>query len=1125
MGTGSLLGFVLKRLRAHARLQSLVALGALCAAMLMAAVIIYADAVRDLGLAFAIRQYERDSLDVSVYSSSQRIAPADYALREDETARQLRAALGNLAKEYIRYGRTATFFLTPPGAAVPTDENRPRAHLQFLEGLETRVRLVAGRQPRVAARSVAEPPFIEAWVSSAAAAQLGLAVGDRFDLHPYWALEAPPIPVEVVGIFEPLHANDRVWRSREERLVVTSTRWPTYPFFVPEATVTGALVAYLPSIDGTFETIAVVSTEAIDSRNALGLAERLRALAVNLPRAVPRTSVTTELSNAIDLYRTKLFFTRLPLFALIAQVVGIVVLYLVLVSSLVADRRAEEWALLQSRGASTRHVLLLAVAEAALIALPAAALGPPLAAAGTSLLGYAPAFRSLSGGHPLEVSLSIEAWGLAMLGAVVAAVAIAAPAVRSGQRSLVQLRHISARPQQRPAFLRYYVDVAVLAIAAVAFYQLRNEGSLARERLLGGTATDPVLLAAPSLFMLAVALTVLRLLPLALRALTFLARFARGVTLPLALWQLVRRPLHHSRLTLLLMLTTAVGVFAAGFRATLERSYDDRAAYEAAAPARVLGLRSEPNRSIDSLLQAASSTLSLPADDIMPAIRTEASYSLSRFRTVDVHLLGLVPELASEFAFWRRDFAADSLPSLMASLAAARTEVIPGVPVPAHAQCLGIRAKLPPELPRARLALRLRALDARAWELPAVSLGQPDGDGWQLFVVPLSLECLGPTYWTGARQHPPDSDHLVIDAVYLRPGSVLQVPLTVAWYIDELLAGQDPPADTGAWFAVVIESFDDLAPYEPVGGVSSAVDPGSIAAAEPSGAHGRAVLVSTRMGPGASPVSGVRPRLVAALPLLASAAFLEKSRLRNGDELELFLNAQVVRAHIVGTFELFPPYRPDADLPLLVTDFATLRVLASRLPALAGVLAPNELWLGLEPQPQAQLGEGSGLRADSLLRRSQVRALAESDPLVAASWEGILFFSFAAVLALTAVGFASYAYLAAERRALEFAVLRTVGLSPVQVFTTLLWEHAFVIVVGLGVGTALGFPLGRLMVDYLAFTETGEPIVPPLVATVRWPAVALLYGVIVLVFSGTMMALAALYARLALHRTLRLGEA
>lgn len=1122
--TSSSLGFLrfaLRRMRAHARLEALVAAGAVTAAALMASVIIYADAVRDLGLAFALRQHAPDELDVRVFSSSQRLAPEEYRYQVAETDRQLRAALGDASREVLRYGRTATFFLTRPGESVPSDEDRPRAHFQFFDGLDQRVRVVEGRPPRAASAS-AGAPTVEAWVSRAAAAQLGIAVGDRFDLHPFWALEMDPVRVVVVGVFEPIDPNDRVWRTREERLVVTTTRWPTYPLFVPESSITGALVSYLPSIDGAFETVAVVDLRAVNSRTADGLQRRLEALAAALPQAIPRTTVETALPEAIEVYRTKLFFTRLPLFALIVQVVGIVLLYLVIVATLLADRRAGEWAVLSSRGASFRHVMGLAAVEAAVIGGAAAALGPPVAAVGTALLGYTPAFRALSGGQPLTVRPTPEAWLMAVLGAGLAGATIAWCAARSGMRTAIEHRQAAARPPSQPAFLRTYLDVAVLVVAAIAFYQLRSEGSLARQRLLGGATADPVLLAAPTLFMLAVGLVVLRLLPVALRLLALVATSARGVIVPLALWQLVRRPLHHVRLTLLLILATAIGVFAAGFRATLERSYDDRAAYEAGSPARLVGLRVPPGLPPERAIASLADALGVPPDEVALAVRLDASYAAARFRSESVTVLAVDPAATTRIAFWRRDFSGAPLRTLMESLERGRVAQTPGIPVPNDA-CLGLRAKLPAELPRARLGVRLRSPDGRAWDLPALPYGGPSPEGWQLFLVPTGTGCFGPEYWQSTRTSPPDAPSLQLEAVYLRPGAVLSAPVSAVWYLDEVLAGPAPGAEGAPWpDAVLLEAFDDLSSFEPIGGVSSAVDPGTLVAAMVSGANGRAARVSTRVGPGASPLSGLRTRNEGRLPVLAAEEFLRRWRLGEGDEFALFLNAQVVPARIVGRFELFPGYRPEDDAPLLVTDFASLRVLASRLPSLATVPEPNEVWLGREPgEPFPRT---DSIRAEALLRRSDLRAAAASDPLAAASWEGILFLSFATVLGLTAVGFAAYAYLAAERRALEFAVLRTVGFSPAQVFGTLLWEHVVVIGAGLAVGTGLGLPLARLMVDYVAFTETGEAVVPPLVAEVRWTAVLALYVVIGLVFLVTMMALAATYARLALHRALRLGE-
>ena len=185
-------------------------------------------------------------------------------------------------------------------------------------------------------------------------------------------------------------------------------------------------------------------------------------------------------------------------------------------------------------------------------------------------------------------------------------------------------------------------------------------------------------------------------------------------------------------------------------------------------------------------------------------------------------------------------------------------------------------------------------------------------------------------------------------------------------------------------------------------------------------------------------------------------------------------------------------------------------------------IAPELLWQA----KRAGFGDETiGQRLEPFLfDRRDVRAAQEADPLVAASWEGILFLSFAAVLLLTGLGFAVYATLAVQSRSLEFAILRTMGYTSRQVLSLVSFEQLFVIVAGVVVGTFLGFPLGRLMIGYLGVTESGADPVPPLVSQVSWSAVLTVYALLGIVFLGTIASLAAVYARLAVHKALRIGE-
>ena len=168
--------------------------------------------------------------------------------------------------------------------------------------------------------------------------------------------------------------------------------------------------------------------------------------------------------------------------------------------------------------------------------------------------------------------------------------------------------------------------------------------------------------------------------------------------------------------------------------------------------------------------------------------------------------------------------------------------------------------------------------------------------------------------------------------------------------------------------------------------------------------------------------------------------------------------------------------------------------------------------------------EAGGVVAESLFDKVDIRAAQDADPLIAASWEGILFLSFAAVLLLTGLGFAVYATLAVQSRSLEFAILRTMGYTNRQVLGLVSFEQMFVIVAGVVVGTFLGFPLGRLMIGYLGVTESGADPVPPLISQVSWSAVLTVYALLAIVFIGTIASLAAVYSRLAVHKALRIGE-
>jgi hypothetical protein len=278
---------------------------------------------------------------------------------------------------------------------------------------------------------------------------------------------------------------------------------------------------------------------------------------------------------------------------------------------------------------------------------------------------------------------------------------------------------------------------------------------------------------------------------------------------------------------------------------------------------------------------------------------------------------------------------------------------------------------------------------------------------------------------------------------------------------------------------------------------------------------------------GGVPVTGVRVKGPdVAVPVLLRQDALDEIQREIGEEITVYTNGQYILVRLAGTFELFPSWRPDQSDELMVADLGALQVAATRVPTAASGAFPNEAWLaGLPGTPLTQAGlEERFLNAEDVFDRALLRAEAASDPLVAASWEGILFISFIAVLVLTAIGFIVNSHLTAQTRSLEFAILRTMGFTGRQILALVTLEQIFVVVAGFVVGTLLGLPLVQLMIGYLGITEQGAEVIPPMASDVNWTAVIIADALLMSVFIGTIISLALTYTRLAVGRTLRMGE-
>ncbi|MCK9485095.1 MAG: ABC transporter permease [Dehalococcoidia bacterium] len=1117
-----------RRMRRNWRLLSSVATGTLVAAAVLSATSIYSDAIRDLGLQHALEHQDVRTLDVRVQQSNIPVTVETYQSGRQRQDATVSGLTQGAVQGVVRQAQSATFYPTAPGAAVAaSDPTRPRGNVLFRSDFEQHVQLLEGALPAAMPDHTGAP--MEVVVGPGTVEATGLGVGDEVDLHPYWMATTGPVRARIVGVVTETDPEERYWGTAEERVDARPRSWVTLRLWTNETTFFGALREAMPTMAADYFNIYPVHLDALNARNAVSIADGLARLPVALQATEERPLVTSGLPQVLRTFDEKLFFTRIPLLVLLLQIGAIVAYYLIMVSTMLVERQGAEIATMRSRGATTAQLLGIYGVEGTLLAALAALAGPPLAAAVISLLGPTPAFSALSDGGALSVHVGGTAYLLAGIGALIAFLSLMVPAWRVTRDSVVEFKRGAARPHGTPLFLRYYLDVVIVLVVAALFWRLSQQEELFTEGLFGETTVDPVLLATPAVFMVTVGVVFLRLFPVALRGVAWAVGWTRSVAILVGMRSLVRQPAHYTRLILLLMFATGVGMFGATFSATLGRSYEDRAGYESGADVRGLMTAATFPGGEAALYDAASR---VPADGASVATRISGSILVDPRRGDSVTVLGVDPTTFGEVAYIRDDFASQSVDEIMATLAASSVQVAPGPLLPEGTQQLGMWVRFMDIRGRVSVGISLRDATGRISNRVVASAAPVDeaAGEWQFFTVDLNRALSR----TGARSNePPLQGPVEVLGAFIGPsGRIAQQRGVVL--IGPLHASAEAVAEGGPIGEVRASAWPGSTPlvsfteprFQVVQGLVPTA-PGDVARPSaddaPAGESGvlRYEWFDTQFSPNVRGVSLAPPSEV--FPVYLDRGTMQLLSLSVGDTFSLVTVGRYLPARIAGALEYFPTYAPQSRGGLLVMDAS--RLLASLNTAIPDrATLPNELWFDTD-DPEATIDALAALGITSVVDRAALQLEQQEDPLIAAGWSGILAISFGAVLLLSAIGFIVYSYLTAQERGLEFAILRTLGFSKPQILSVVLFEHLFVIATGMGLGTLVGLRVGSIMMGFLATDETGAAVAPPFILGVSWPQVFAVWAILGTVFVVTIGAVVALYFRLAVHRVLRIGDA
>ncbi|MFI7367441.1 FtsX-like permease family protein [Streptomyces sp. NPDC050149] len=1073
-------GFVFLRVRAHRLLVTAALLAVLLTTAVLATLAAFSGSVGDAGLRHALQT--RDAAAASLIIKAE--SPEADRVEAVQVRRGAQQAFDGLPVTLRPFDRSGPYAL-PRSLQPPAAREGEPDLTTFALADRSRVRLSKGAWP-----SAGQDDVVAVAVPEAAATQLKLLPGPRV-LTLADRLGGPAVRIRVTGVYRPVDRNDPYWQLDE--LGGRGVHKDSFLTYGPLLTDTAAFgsgrithggASWLATADFT-----TFGADRIDSlRTAAKNSQKLVAARPGLESGV---TTRTSLPDVLGALERALLVSRATLLIISLQLVLLAAYTLLLVARLLSTERAGETQVLLARGASRGRLAALSALEALLLALPAAVCAPLLAGPLTGLLAGQGLLARI--GLRVDTGPTAEVWLVGVVAALACAAAVVAPALTAA---------VAARGRGRtlPAPLRTGADIALVVVAAVAFWQLDRRtsggGALSGDRE-GELGIDPLLVVAPALALLAGTVLTLRLLPPTAKLAERRATAGRGLTVPLAGWQISRRPLRGAGPVLLLVLAVAMGMLAIGQGASWDRSQDDQADFRAGAPVRVLGSgasRFGQGGVYDGMPGVRAA---------VPAARTGLGLSGGRQATVlalDTGLAGTELRL--------RDDQADTDPGkLLRTLRPGKT---------ARAGVL-----LPDDTARLVLDVTLSAAEDGPHEREGTAITLTFEDR---FGVPYRLQSDTPV--PDGKPHAMTVDLAkAADAPAGRPAGPLAltgVEFDEAGYPDRIaprrltIGGMRSVTEDGAtrgvtvpkelaWQAKATVSIEPDSSLGERGPEITAVGSSSRTPIDVSYHTGK-VVFEDQWGPKRTVAVRVtakrgEPGLPAAL---ATDRFLESSGAKTGSVIDIPMPGGPVKVKIVGALRGIPTTGPGAGAldpaagpatdggALLVDLRAVNRVLATRPDS---AFPPTEWWLFTERGAAAEVAAALRDRAEIDPTQIQVRdEIAEDlhdDPLGAGPQSALLAVALVAA-ALAAVGFAVGAVGTLRERSGEFAVLRALGAPRRQLARLLAVEQSLLIGLGLLIGLALGAVLTRAVVPLIVLTGQATQPAPGVLVELPLGRVALL---------------------------------
>lgn len=1121
----NLLGFILHRARRHWQVLLPLILGVIIATALLASGPMLVNTIMDFAMAYKLRN--ADPLDANIRLTT-------YTAPEVGDFQEVDAKIRNLVMGQLGPNLDQVISSAGSNWAFPWLNEllitNQRVNFCFYEGIKDQVEFIHGNWP---SEESSEDDVVPAAISESMATAYTLQVGDRLPLSLKNSELNPSLWIQVEAIIRPKNPRLPYWFGEFSPLHPQSDQnWSAqYSVIVPAKYFFGISHRIFPASHIKLVWNVLISPESIHPQDISSIQSHIDAINSEINGFPEKIFLESNLSQVLAKFNQVSEAVRVPLYLLIVEVLFLALYYIAMVAALAIKQVEGEFSTLSSRGASTTNLLNIQVVESLIIAGLALLSGPGLAALMLWLIAKIGPLADVSQADWV-LRLSWAPWVAAGAGASASMLGLLFPVRPALKRSVVMYQQEVSRAEKPPWWQRYYLDVFILTGGLVLLWRFNMYGGM-----VAGSASqvrlDWLLLLAPLALLFGSAAILLRVFPLIMRFLSWVV--SRSLSLPatLAVFQISRDPTHVARLVLLLTLSMALGVLTTGLNATLDLSDSERAAYASGSDVRL---------DFDTFTPL-SEVLAVPGVGAASTVwRGSGSVNVRAYRAFPTFdILAIDPFSFSAVTKFRDDYTNNPMKLTLGYLVTNPDQFpVTLLPLPDHVASFGLwvanttPTSNPETNPLDYLVIQCKFQTAQdeALTFNMVSASK-DFSGKKLLFFPVvstqgtsvedpqtrtSTEIPEWRYFqVSLPTLPPESYPLNLHSLWFKVRSFRgdrRSPSILTFALDDFSV-VEPPDSTPS----IIEDFEtttriwqtnnarSLARYTQHGLARSGE--GSLSLNLP---------VSTLQSISLS-LAGKMSR--EPLPALSSQTFLDSTGLHIGDRLNGQVNGIQVPMIIRDSLNYFPTMYDEEDRGFLVTALDPYLALMNR--ENFNPMNFNEVWVNTDSQQTAASLAESFPNSVKIWETDAVRRAIKADPL-SLGLRTVTFLGYLLTAGLSLVGFATHFYMSARQREANYGILRSLGLSAKQLYTSLLLEQIILITFGLALGIILGALLNRLVLPGLPISLGDRPPVPPFIPQENWWAVLRIYLFLMITFVLSIGVATILLWRSRLHRVLRIGQ-